>query len=384
LDFTWSQEQRDLRASAERFAREELAGEDLAERDQDSCFSRESWRRCADFGALGLPVPVEFGGQGAGALDTVLVLEALGYGCRDNGLLFSLGAHLWSCALPILRFGTQEQKKRYLPALCDGSLIGVQAVTETGSGSDALAVSTTATPTPDGRHFILDGAKSFITNAPVADVFIVLAAVPGLPRMSGLCAFVVERGVPGLSTGAPFGKMGLRTSPLSEVLFQDCRVPAEAMLGTPGSGMTVFNTTIEWERSFILAPALGTMRRQLEESIEHARTHQRFGQPIGRNQAVSHRIADMAVDLEAARLMLYHLAWLKDQGRRTTMESAMVKLLLSESFVRSSTASLETHGAYGYMTGSPQERDLRDALAGKIYSGTTDIQRNIIAGMLGM
>lgn len=384
MDFAWSPEQLELRASAERFAREELGGKDLAERDQEARFSRELWQRCADFGALGLPVPTELGGQGAPMLDTVVVLEAFGYGCQDNGLLFSLGAHLWSCVLPLLRFGTQEQKASYLPSLCDGSRIGVQAVTETTSGSDALSVSATATPAPDGAHYVLDGAKTFITNAPVADLFIVLAAIPGLPRKSGLCAFIVERDTPGLSTAAPFGKMGLRTSPLSEVSFHGCRVPAESMLGEPGSGMTVFNTTIEWERSFILAPALGTMRRQLEECVEYARTHRRFGQPIGRNQAVSHRIADMSVRLEAARLLLYRLAWLKDQGKRTTMESAMVKLFISESFVRSSVAALETHGAYGYMAGSAQERDLRDALAGKIYSGTTDIQHNIIAGMLGM
>jgi alkylation response protein AidB-like acyl-CoA dehydrogenase len=316
-------------------------------------------------------------------LDTVVVLEALGYGCRDNGLLFSVGAHLWSCVLPLLRFGTPEQKERHLPSLCDGSRIGVQAVTETSSGSDALAVRTTATPTSDG-HYVLDGVKTFITNAPVADLFIVLAAVPGMPPRSGLCAFLVERDTPGVRVAAPFGKMGLRTSPLSEVSFEGCRVPAEAMLGVRGSGMTVFTTTIEWERSFILAPALGTMRRQVEECVEHARTHRRFGRPIGDNQAVSHRIADMSVRLEAARLLLYRLAWLKDQGKRTTSESAMVKLFVSEAFVQSGMAALETFGASGYMTGSPQERDLRDALAGKIYSGTTDIQHNIIAGMLGM
>jgi L-prolyl-PCP dehydrogenase len=384
VDFAWSPEQLELKASAERFAREELGRKDIAERDQDAQFSRELWQLCADFGVQGLPVPTELGGQGAAMLDTAIVLEALGYGCQDNGLLFSLGAHLWSCVLPLLRFGTAQQKARYLPSLCDGSRIGVQAVTETTSGSDALNVSTTAAPAPDGGHYILDGAKTFITNAPVADLFIVLAAIPGLPPKSGLCAFAVERDTPGLSTAAPFDKMGLRTSPLSEVCFRDCRVPAEAMLGPQGGGMTVFNTTIEWERSFILAPALGTMRRQLEESAEYARTHRRFGQPIGRNQAVSHRIADMSVRLEAARLLVYRLAWLKDQGKRTTAESAMVKLFVSESFVQSSIAALETHGAYGYMAGSPQERDLRDALAGKIYSGTTDIQHNIIAAMLGM
>ena len=181
----------------------------------------------------------------------------------------------------------------------------------------------------------------------------------------------------------PFEKLGLRTSPMGEVTLADCRVPATALLGGLGAGMTVFNTTIEWERSFILASALGTMRRQLEESIRHASTHRRFGQPIGKNQSVANRIVDMRVHLDAARLLMYQLAWLKDQGRRTALESAIVKLLLSQAFVESSIAAFETFGAQAYMAARAQERDLRDALASRIYSGTSDIQRVIIGRMLG-
>lgn len=382
MEFGWSDEQRRLWDVAVRFAREELTG-DPVEPDPAGTGSldRKAWQRLADFGVPGLPVPVEYGGQGADLVTTTMVLEALGYGCRNAGLLFSLNAHLWSCALPILRFGNEEQKRRYLPLLCDGSWIGAHAVTETGSGSDAFATSTTACRDGAG-HYVLNGVKTFITNAPVADVFIVLARTG--EGIGGLCAFVVERSVEGLSTGPPSAKLGLRGSPMGEVVLTECRTPASALLGGVGAGMTVFNTTIEWERSFILATAVGSARRRLEESIGHAREHRRFGRPIGRNQSVAHRIVDMRVRLDAARLLLYHLAWLKDQGRRTPLESAAVKLFLSDMLVETSLAAFDNHGAYAYVSGSAQEQDVRDALASRIYSGTSDIQRNIIASTLGL
>ncbi|MYS80785.1 acyl-CoA dehydrogenase family protein [Embleya scabrispora] len=379
VDFALTAEQELVRKEAGRFAQTQLAASSSG---TGRTFSRELWRRCAEFGVQGMPFPAEYGGQGADLITTVLTLEELGYGCHDNGLLFSLGAHMWSCALPIWRFGDARQRDRYLPSLCNGSAVGVQAVTEVRSGSDALAVRTAARAC--GDEYILDGVKTFITNAPVADVFVVLAQTGSVGDLGGLCAFVVDRKQPGISVGEPVEKLGLASSPMSEVVLDDCRVPAAAMLGGPGAGMTVFNTTIEWERSFILATALGTMRRQLEESIAHARAHTRFGEPIGRNQAVAHRIADMRVRLEAARLLLYRVAWLKDEGRRTSLESSVVKLFLSEAFVESSMAAFTTHGADAYMSGAAQERDVRDALASRIYSGTSDLQRVIIARMLGL
>lgn len=236
----------------------------------------------------------------------------------------------------------------------------------------------------DGDHYVLNGSKIFITNAPVANLLVVLAREGSKGDTAGLCTFIVERETDGLTVSRPFEKLGLRTSPMGEVAFADCRVPATALLGGHGAGMTVFNTTIEWERSFILASTLGTMRRQLEESIRHASTHQRFGQPIGKNQSVANRIVDMRVHLDAARLLTYQLAWLKDQGRRTALESAIVKLFLSQTFVESSLSAFETFGAQAYMADTAQERDLRDALASRIYSGTSDIQRVIIGRLLGL
>ena len=381
MDFGWTDEQRQLGQAAVEFARKEL-NSDLAARDDAAQFPHKAWLRCAEFGVQGLPIPEAFGGQGADLLTTALVLESIGYGCQDNGLLFTINAHLWSCALPIWKFGDDQQRRRYLPPLCNGSMVGLQAVTEADSGSDAFAVSTRAIP--DGNNYVLNGSKIFITNAPVADVLIVLAGAGRLGTTADLCAFILERGTPGLTVSQPFGKLGLRTSPLGEVTFTDCRVPASALLGGPGAGMEVFSTTIDWERSFILASALGTMRRQMEESVEYATTHKRFGQPIGKNQSVSNRIVDMRVRLDAARLLMYQLAWLKDQGRRTALESSIVKLFLSEAFIESSAAAFDTFGAQAYITGTAQERNLRDSLASRIYSGTSDIQRVIISRLMGM
>jgi alkylation response protein AidB-like acyl-CoA dehydrogenase len=381
VEFGWTDDQLQIGQAAVEFARKELNA-DLAARDHEARFPQKAWIRCAEFGVQGLPIPVALGGQGADLVTTVHVLESLGYGCGDNGLLFALNAHLWSCAVPIWKFGDGAQRRRYLPSLCDGSMIGVQAVTEAGSGSDVFAISTTVEA--DGDDYILNGSKVFISNASVADVVTVLARTGGSGSSADLCVFIVELDRPGITVSQPFEKLGLRTVPLCEITFTDCPVPASCLLGGLGAGMAVFNTSIEWERSFILASALGTMRRQLEESVRHASGHSRFGQPIGKNQSVANRIVDMQVRLDAARLLQYRVAWLKDQGRHAPLESAIVKLFLSEAFVESSTAAFQTFGAQAYLAGTPQERDLRDSLACRIYSGTSDIQRVIIGRLLGL
>ncbi len=379
VDFSWSDEQLAYRQAVVEFAQKEL-NDRIAERDAASEFSRDSWQKCADFGLLGLPFPDEYGGQGADYLTTMLAMEALGYGCRDNGLIFSLGAHLWSGATPVLRFGTPEQKDRYLPGMIDGSLIAVQGMTEPGSGSDAYSLATTATP--DGDDWLLNGSKTFITNAPVADVFVVFATVDRSKGWLGLTAFIVERDMPGLSVGKPFHKMGIRTSPMSELSFEDCRVPGGNLLGKRGSGMMVFNHSIEHERGAILAHTLGTMERQLEEALEYVRSRKQFGQSIGKFQSVANRLVDMKVRLESARLLVYKLGWEWDRGGGKPIDASMVKLVLSEAWVQSSIDAMAVHGAYGYMTESEIEREVRDAMASRIYSGTSDIQRNIIASQM--
>jgi L-prolyl-PCP dehydrogenase len=381
MDFSLTEEQEELRQQIVRLARNEL-NDGVLDRDADGTFPRDAWKKCAALGIQGLPVPEEFGGQGADPVTIVLALEALGYGCTDNGLVFSIGAHLWACATPIAKFGTEEQKRRWLPGLSDGSLIGGQAMTEPGTGSDAFGLRTTARR--DGDRWILNGAKTFATNAPEADVLVVFASTDPSKRFGGISAFLVEPGTPGMTVGNPLHKMGLRTSPMSEVAFDECAIPESALLGGVGAGVVVFNHSMDWERSCILANTVGAMQRQLERSIEYANERAQFGQPIGKFQAVSHRIADMKVRLETARLLLYQQAWKKSRGRTSPLDAAMVKLYLSECFLHSSLDALQIHGGYGYMAEYELEREVRDAVGSRLYSGTSDIQRNIIAAYLGL
>ena len=381
MDFELTDDQRSLRASIVEFARREL-NEDVAERDKEGAFSRDAWRKCAELGILGLHVPEEYGGTGSDATTTLVALEALGYGCTDNGLLFSLNAQLWAIETPILRFGSDEQKRRWLPGLADGSVLAAHGMSEPASGSDAFSLSTTARK--DGDEYVLDGSKTFVTNAPEAGLFLVFATIDKELGFAGVTAFLLERDTPGFTVGKPLSKMGLRTSPMSELFLDGCRLPASAVLGKPGLGMRVFDHSMTWERGCILATTVGTMERQLERSLEYAKERRQFGQPIGSFQAVSHKLVDMKLRLETSRLLLYHLGSLLDAGKPTSLESALVKLHLSDSFIRSSMDALQVHGGYGYMTEYELERDVRDAIGSKLYSGTSELQYAIVAKNLGL
>jgi alkylation response protein AidB-like acyl-CoA dehydrogenase len=381
MDFDLTEEQRTLRQSVIDFARREL-NEDVIQRDKTASFSREAWRKCADLGLLGLPVPKEYGGVGADALTTVIALEALGYACTDNGLVFSLNAQMWACETPIIHFGTEEQKRRHLPGLSDGSLLAAHGMSEPGSGSDAFGLATAAERGGDG--YVLNGTKTFVTNAPEADLHIVFATIDRTLGFAGITAFLVEKDTPGLSVGKPLSKMGLRTSPMSEVILEGCEVPEDAVLGEPGGGMAVFNSSMVWERSCILASTVGAMERQLEQSVVYAQEREQFGSPIGSFQAVAHLLVDMKIRLETARLLLYRLGWVLDSGRSATLDSALVKLYLSDSYVRSSLDALQVHGGYSYMTEYELEREVRDAIGSRLYSGTSEIQYNIAARSMGL
>jgi alkylation response protein AidB-like acyl-CoA dehydrogenase len=375
------EEQRALQQTVIEFAQREL-NEGLERRDHEAAFPREAWSKCAAIGLLGLPVPAEHGGAGAGATTVAAALEGLGYGCADNGLIFAMGAQMWACEHPIATFGSEEQRRRYLPGLCDGSLIAGHAMSEPGSGSDALSLTSTAVATD--RGWVLNGSKTFVTNAPESDLFVVFAATDRSLGFAGVSGFLIERDTPGLTVGPSIAKMGLRSSHLSELFLSDCEVPQEALIASPGAGMAIFNTAMRWERGMILAPAVGTMRRQLERCIEHAGERVQFGQTIGGFQAVSHPIAEMRLRLETSRLMLYRMARLLEAGRATDLDAALTKLHLSESLVASSLAALQIHGGYGYMTEYGLEREVRDALSSRIYSGTSEMQRNLIARHLGL
>jgi len=381
MDFSLSDDQLALKASVIKFANQEL-NRNLQQREKAGEFPLEAWRACARFGIQGLPIPREFGGAGADILTTVLAMEGLGYGCRDNGLIFSLNAQMWSIELPLLKFGTLEQQRAYLPGLVSGDLIGIHAMTEADSGSDAFSMRTRAER--HGDNYILNGSKLYITNAPVADVVIVFATLKPGSGFSGACAFLVEKGTPGFAVSRGLDKMGLRTSPMGEIVLTDCEVPAKNQLGKEGAGMAIFNSSMEWERSCILASAVGAMQRQMETCVSYARTRQQFGQPIGKFQSISNKIADMYLRLEAARLLIYRVAWLKQQDKSALAEAAAAKIFTSESWIQSSLDAIQIHGAFGYMTESEIERDLRDSVAGTIYSGTSEIQRAIIASVLGL
>jgi L-prolyl-PCP dehydrogenase len=379
LDLT--SELRQLQQSAIEFARSALGGSRI-HADRNEIFDREGWNACGRFGVLGMPIPECYGGLGLGLSALLAVMEGLGYGTRDQGLLFSINAHLWTNSIPILRFGTEEQRQRYLPGLSSGALIGANGASEPDAGSDVFSMRTRAIR--DGNHYVLTGTKTFVTNGPVADVAVVYATVDPKLGATGITAFIVERGTPGLTVSRPFEKMGLRTSPMAELVFDGCRVPVANRLGREGRGAQVFECSMEWERGCILATCLGAMRRQLEECIAHARSRKQFGRAIGKFQSVANRIVDMKVRLETCRPLVYRIGLLKDKNQTAMQEAAIAKLHVSECFVKSSLDAVQIFGGYGYMTDQEVERDLRDAVGSTIYSGTNDIQRNIIASSLGL
>lgn len=374
-------DQLQLQKAAIDFARVTLC-DNMITRDREAAFDRTLWQRCADFGVLGMPVPQAYGGQGLSLTDLLAVMEGLGYGARDQGLLFSLNAHLWTNSIPILIYGTSDQKQQYLPPLSDGKLIGANAASEPNAGSDIFSMRTRAVRVDDG--YVLNGAKTFVTNAPVADLFVAYATLDPALGATGITAFIVEVNTPGLTISRHLDKMGLRTSPMAEVVFEDCRVPLSNRLGREGRGAEVFECSMEWERGCILANCLGVMKRQLEECLNHARTRKQFGKSIGKFQSVANRLVDMKVRLDSCRPLVYRIGALKDSGRDATMEAAIAKLQVSDAYVKSSLDAVQIFGGYGYMVEQQVERDLRDAVGSTLYSGTTEIQRNIIARRMGL
>jgi alkylation response protein AidB-like acyl-CoA dehydrogenase len=381
VNFELTDEQQGLQNAAIEFARS-LPDADLIRRDREEYFNGEAWQRCADFGLLGMPIPESHGGQGRGLTELIAAMEGMGYGTRDQGLLFSINAHLWTNSIPILRYGTADQQRAYLPRLCNGELIGAHAATEPDAGSDVFAMRTRAVRRDD--HYVLTGDKTFVSNAQIAGLFAVYATIdPALGPM-GITAFLVERDAPGLIVGRNLEKMGLRTSPMAEVTLDECAVPVTQRLGREGRGAEVFECAMEWERGCILANYLGVMRHQLESCVRHARTRSQFGMAIGKFQSVANRIVDLRVRLDTCRPLVYRIGWLKDHNRPARVESAIAKLYVSEALIETSLHAVQILGGNGYMVEFGAERDLRNAIGSTIYSGTSEMQRNIIAKGLGL
>lgn len=381
MDFSLNEDQVAFKNAAIEFAGREL-NEGAKQRERDREFNQVGWDKCAQFGIQGLMLPLRYGGLEMDILTSIAAMEGMGYACSDSGLLFSLNSHIWTCEMPILKFGTDDQKDKYLPGLATGSLIGGHAMTEPNFGSDAFGIKCKAVK--KGTTYVLNGTKTFITNAPLADILLVFAVTDTSSKFAGLSVFLVEKSFSGFSVGTCEELMGLKTCPIGEVLLQDCEVPEENRLGNEGAGAAIFNSEMEYERSCLFATHVGAMEKILEECIDYAKNREQFGKPIGSNQSISHKIADMKVRMELSRLILYKAAWMKAQGKRAPIESAMAKLYISESYVQNCLDAIQIHGGYGYSTELNFERHLRDSVAGRIYSGTSEIQKNIIAQFLGI
>ncbi|MGH3417271.1 MAG: acyl-CoA dehydrogenase family protein, partial [Actinocrinis sp.] len=332
-------------------------------------------------GVLGACVPTAYGGAGLSAGATNAVMEAFGFGCRDTGFAFSCAAHLFACLMPIVHFGTEEQKRRWLPALCSGERVAAHAVTEPDAGSDALHLSTRAERR--GGHFVLSGDKCFTTNAPVADVLLIQAATRSGGGFFGLSSFLVEADSPGITIGRPYSKVGLHGSPTADVHLDACAVPAANLLGPEGGGAGVFSLSMRWERACLFAVYLGAMQRVLDATVEYARRREQFGVPIGGFQAVSHRIVDMELRLRAARLLSRQAARGLDAGDEDEIAPALAKLAVSEAAVQTGLDAIQVRGALGVLDGEA-ETLLRDAVPSRIFSGTNEIQRNNVARALGL
>ncbi|WP_405655830.1 acyl-CoA dehydrogenase family protein [Streptomyces sp. RK9] len=343
---------------------------------------RELWKHCGELGLLGLCVAAEHGGGGRSALDTAHLTEAFGRGCADTGLVFAASAHQFACAVPISVFASEELKARLLPAMCSGTSVAANAMTEPGAGSDVSAM--TARAVRDGDAYVLDGVKSWASNAPEADVFVTYAVTDPTAGFLGVSAFVVERDTAGLVVEGPFDKMGLDTCAAGAVRFDGCRVPADHLLGFEGQGGAVFQHSMAWERACLFAGYIGLMDRLLEQCVAHARERRQFGHRIADFQAVSHRIADMKLRLEAGRLLLYRACFRLDRNEAEPMDSALSKLAISEAAVQAAIDAIQIFGSRGYLVGEGLEGVLRDVIPAKLFSGTSEIQHELIAKGLGL
>ena len=377
MDFSWSEEQQALRRSVIQFAQNELVS-DLIEEDRKQEFSWDGWRQCARFGIQGLLAPEEFGGGGADLLTTVVALEALGYGCRNNGLIFSINAHLWGCTTPLLDFGTEAQKRKYLAKLARGEWVGAKAFAEAGAAQGCANTNgggfsrmRARAEHKEGR-WVLNGSKVSVSNAPLADLLIVYAHVDAAASADreggpGVTAFLVEKDAPGLSASPPVERMGLRTSPAGDLSLVNCEVPEENVLGGIGGGAAILEASTEVERIGLMAGELGMMQRQLETSTHYAAERKQFGQPIGKFPAVAAKLANMDVRLETSRLVLYKAAWLKQQGKNPQREIGIARAYVPDAAIQTCRDAVQIHGGYGYMTEYQIERELRDAVSEKIH-----------------
>ncbi len=381
MDFSLTEEQLLFKDQVIKFARQEIVPR-CQEHDLKGEFDFQSFRKLGEFGILGLHFPEELGGSGADVMTSVLAAEALGEAGVDGGLTLSYGAHTYLCADTIYTHGTDGQRKKYLPKLTSGEWIGCMGLTEPGAGSDVTALSTKAVK--DGDCYVLNGSKMFITNGPIADLAVIYARTSQAgERHEGISAFIVEKGTKGFTAGNKLNKMGVRTSYTSALYFEDCRIPAENLLGFEGAGFLMAMQTVEWDRSTLMAPFLGGMACLIEKSCRYSLERQQFGRPIADFQAIKHKIADIKIFLEAARSLVYRTAWCKDQGRPLNhLEAAVTKLFLGDWSLVPTNHAVIIHGGYGYCHEYDVERIFRDSRLAPIGGGTSEVQKMIISRLM--
>ncbi len=376
MDFTLSEEQKMLQATIRDFATEKLAPV-ADELDQKEEFAWDNFKMSAELGLTGMTIPTQYGGSGASFVSLMIAYEEVARVCASTCDI--LNAHLCLCTDPIYRYGTEEQREKFLPPLAKGEKVGSFAVTEPEAGSDIGNIQTTAVR--DGDSYILNGTKIFITNGNVCDTVVVFAGIPELEKR-GMTAFIVEKGTPGFTKGKKFEKLGMRAGTAGELIFEDCRIPAANRLGEEGQGMRICLATLDIGRVSVGAQAVGITQAVLDRTIDYSKQRIQFGAPISQNQAIAWKLVDIATQLEAARLLTYQAASLIDANAPLTKHAAMAKVFASELAMRATTQGIQIFGGYGYMMDSPMQRYFRDAKLCEIYEGTSEIQRLVISRAL--
>lgn len=373
MNFQLTEEQEMLRKMVRDFAINEVEPT-AAERDEEERFDREIFDKMAELGLTGIPWPEEYGGIGADFVSYCIAVEELSRVCASTGV--TLSAHLSLASWPIYKYGTEEQKKTFLQLLATGEALGAYALSEPGAGSDVAAMKTVAKK--DGDDYVLNGNKVWITNGGVADLYIVFAKTDPAANHKGISAFIVEKGTEGFTFGKKEKKLGIRSSPTTELIFENCRIPKENLLGEEGEGFKIAMTTLDGGRNGIAAQAVGIAQGALEASINYAKEREQFGKPIAETQGISFKLADMATEVEAARLLTYQAAWLESNGKPYGKESAMSKLFAGDAAMRITVEAVQIFGGYGYTKDYPVERYMRDAKITQIYEGTQEVQRLVI------
>lgn len=377
MNFQLTEEHEMIRKMVRDFAVNEVAPS-AAERDEEERFDMGIFKQMAELGLTGIPWPEEYGGIGSDYLAYCIAVEELSRVCASTGV--TLSAHTSLAGWPVYTFGTEEQKQKYLRPMAQGEKIGAYGLTEPSSGSDAGAMKTTARL--EGDHYVLNGSKIFITNGGIADYYVVFALTDPEQKQRGTSAFIVEKDFPGFSVGKKEKKLGIRSSPTTEIIFEECKVPKENLLGKEGEGFKIAMMTLDGGRNGIAAQAVGIAQGALDEAINYAKERNQFGKPIAAQQGIGFKLADMATEVEAARLLTYQAAWLESQGLPYGKESAMSKLFAGDAAMRVTTEAVQVFGGYGYTKDYPVERYMRDAKITQIYEGTQEVQRLVISRML--